>query len=60
MVLLLFFLLLLYVIHFSFFYHQDGYTVLHMAIFDGHQDVVELLLEKGCDVNHKAKVRVML
>ena len=46
------------IMHCSFCYLQDGYTALHMAIFEGHQHVVELLLEEGCDVNHKAKVSV--
>jgi ankyrin repeat protein len=35
---------------------QDGVTPLFIAVQDGQQDVVALLLEKGADVNMQARV----
>ena len=30
---------------------QDNWSALHMAAAQGHVEIVELLLKKGCDVN---------
>ena len=35
---------------------QDGYTALHLAAREGHEDVVELLLEAKADPELKAQV----
>lgn len=31
--------------------HQDGKTCLHVAVWRGHEEVVELLVKAGADVN---------
>ena len=36
---------------------QDGATALHVASQEGHNQVVELLLQAGASVDQKAKVR---
>lgn len=33
-------------------------TALHFAVFNGHKNVVELLLSSKCDVNAKDMVRI--
>jgi len=35
---------------------QDGWTTLHLAAHEGHEDVVELLLEAKADPELKTKV----
>ena len=35
---------------------QDGYTALALAAFGGHKDTVELLLDRGADLEAKDKV----
>ena len=39
---------------------QDGATAIMVAAQNGHKDVVELLISRGADVKHKAKVRIDL
>ena len=39
---------------------QDGQTTLYVASDNGHDQVVELLLGRGADVNHQTKVRILL
>ena len=36
---------------------QDGVTALHVACHEGHDQVVELLLQAGASVDQKAEVR---
>ena len=38
------------------FYQQVGWTALHLAATEGHVEVAELLLKKGCNVNLLAGV----
>ena len=38
-------------------YVQHGETALHYAASGGHIDVIQLLCEKGIDVNNRDKVR---
>ena len=35
---------------------QDGDTPLHHAVLSGNHKTVELLLDKGCDINAKDEV----
>jgi len=35
--------------------NQNGFTALHLASQDGHEDMAGLLLERGADVNWIAK-----
>ena len=35
---------------------QDGYTALHVAAKVGHLDMVQVLIQAGCDVNAVDKV----
>ena len=39
------------------FYEQSGFTPLHIASHYGNTNVGKLLIEKGADVNYKARVR---
>lgn len=39
------------------FYDQSGFTPLHIASHYGNTSVGKLLIEKGADVNYKARVR---
>ena len=39
---------------------SDGRTALHRACFQGHQEVAQLLLEKGSDPRLKALRKVIL
>jgi ankyrin repeat protein len=34
---------------------KDGWTPLHPASYEGHQEIVELLIGKGADVNVKVE-----
>ena len=36
--------------------HQDGWTPLHLASYNGHMDMAVLLVEKGADLNAKNEV----
>ena len=38
------------------FYQQVGWTALHLAATEGHVEVAELLLKKGCNINLLAGV----
>ena len=38
-------------------FSQDGFTGLYQAAQNGHLEVVELLLDKGADVNRTDKVK---
>jgi len=40
------------------YYLQDGNTPIHLAIRDGHVEVVEKLISSGADVNAVDKVSV--
>ena len=39
---------------------QTGQTPLYIASWEGHDQIVELLLKKEADVNHQIKVRLLL
>jgi len=34
---------------------KDGWTLLHPASYEGHQEIIELLISKGADVNAKVE-----
>ena len=40
------------------YFLQDGYTPIHLALSDGHVEVVEKLISSGADVNVVDKVSV--
>ena len=40
-------------------YFQSGFTPLHLASQEGHTDMVSLLLQKGAEVNCRAKVNIV-
>ena len=54
--LLVFVLLLMQCIYIYTHISQDGWTALHLAAQEGHEDVVELLLEAKADPELKTKV----
>ena len=39
---------------------QDGRTAIFVASWNGHDQIVELLLKKEVDVNHQEKVRPLM
>ena len=39
---------------------QEGWTALMMALKAGHMECVQVLLDKGADVNMKKKVRSVI
>ena len=42
--------------HYLIIYYQGGRTPLHLAAFNGHPDVITLLLERGAEIGAKNKV----
>ena len=54
--LLMFVLLLMQCMYMHTHISQDGWTALHLAAQEGHEDVVELLLEAKADTDLTAKV----
>ena len=36
---------------------QDGWTALHIAAFNNHPDLIEVLISNGCDISVVTKVR---
>ena len=38
-------------------YLQNHETPLHSSAWEGHTDIVQLLIDKGADINAKNKVR---
>ena len=39
---------------------QDGQTALYITSWNGHDQIVELLLRREADVNHQTKVRPLM
>ena len=39
---------------------QGGQTALHIACFNGHDQIAELLLGREADVNHQTKVKLLM
>ena len=37
---------------------QKGNAAIHLACFHGYKEIVELLLDNGCDVNIPSKVNI--
>ena len=42
--------------HYLIIYYQDAWTPLHWAAFNGHPDVITLLLERGAEIDAKNQV----